>query len=72
MHRNTRTALAVFSGGGKPRKRLRQHRALKHPAGSEVFKVNGHSAATDSFCPCCFADTGRTAAARCDAFLRCK
>lgn len=31
---------------------------------------NGHSAAADSFCACCLAGVGRTAAARCDAFLR--
>jgi hypothetical protein len=31
-----------------------------------------HSAATDSFCACCLAGTGRFVAARCIAFLRCK
>ena len=31
---------------------------------------NDHSDAADSFCGCCFAGAGRTAAARSDAFLR--
>jgi len=31
---------------------------------------DGHPAAAGSFCACCFAGAGRTAAVRCDAFLR--
>jgi hypothetical protein len=72
MHRSARTSLVVFLSARAPAGTVTTAKAFDHFAESEVLMGMPHSAATDSFCACCLAGTGRFVAARCIAFLRCK